>query len=292
MTLEQLRALVALSRAGSISKAARTLGMPRSTVARRLDELAAQADVRLWVNTAEGVLLTEAGASLTARATSLLADAEAVVRELRDAGQRTTLRVAHPPGLHPGLALAAVQTLLAIMPDLTIHAIPQSGGSNPEDVDLFVRFGGELPPGPFLVRSVTRAPVRLLASGAYIERHGRPTTVEELANHTLHVWSHDGQEVTHLPRRSGDPIAVVPRLVTMDLHVLHQLAHANAGIVWAIQGGLPTAAGRQPLVSVLDEVAVDLKVWIGVPEVARDAPRIREAIQRLLALKVLSHTAF
>src|SRR5260221_13966817 len=93
--------LSALAKSGGLRKAAAVLGVPRSTISRRLAQLEASAGAALVVRTARRFALTELGAALAEHATSL----ETVLEESEDLLKRSkaeptgTLRIAVAPVL-------------------------------------------------------------------------------------------------------------------------------------------------------------------------------------------------
>ena len=72
MDLDSLRALVAVADAGSLLGGAERLGLARSTLRRRLDELEVLAGVPLLHRGAQGAALTAAGELLVSRGRGLL----------------------------------------------------------------------------------------------------------------------------------------------------------------------------------------------------------------------------
>ena len=96
---EGFEELVAVVDAGSISAAARELGLPRATVSRHLARLEEHLGVRLLHRTTRRLTLTRAGEELYPRARRIVAEAqaaEAAVRRLDDT-PRGLLRVSIPP---------------------------------------------------------------------------------------------------------------------------------------------------------------------------------------------------
>ena len=79
--LAALRVFVAIAEAGSLSAAARKLGMPLSTVSRQLKALEEELDTRLITRTTRRLILTESGRSYAATCRQVL-------DELDDAGRR------------------------------------------------------------------------------------------------------------------------------------------------------------------------------------------------------------
>ena len=92
---DRMREFLEVARAGSISQAARQLGMPRATLSRRITALEADLAVRLLHRRTTRLVLTSAGKMLEQQASRIVADIDAAwasVRQLDDV-PRGLLRV-------------------------------------------------------------------------------------------------------------------------------------------------------------------------------------------------------
>jgi len=88
MTLRYLRALMAVTTAHSIGRAAERLGISQPALSRQLRELEHVVGVTLLERSARGVTLTPAGVTLASDAPALLAGGEHLVREVSRAKRR------------------------------------------------------------------------------------------------------------------------------------------------------------------------------------------------------------
>jgi DNA-binding transcriptional LysR family regulator len=84
MDVDQLRALVTLSRERRFTTAARALGVSQPSLSRRVQQLEREVRARLFVRTARGVVPTAAGARFLAHAEHALAAVDAGVRDLQE----------------------------------------------------------------------------------------------------------------------------------------------------------------------------------------------------------------
>lgn len=82
LDLARLRVLAAVARTGSLTAAARDLGIAQPSVSHHLSRLEAEAGLPLLERAGRGVRLTEAGSLLADRAAEILARVEGVQREL------------------------------------------------------------------------------------------------------------------------------------------------------------------------------------------------------------------
>jgi DNA-binding transcriptional LysR family regulator len=102
--------------------------------------------------------------------------------------------------------------------------------------------------------------LRVLASPAYLEAHGKPRKVAELADHTLLGFTQP-ESLNRWPLRGvhGDEWAIAPTLAASSGETLRQLALAGAGIVCLadFMTGADRASGA--LVQVLAKDTVDVR---------------------------------
>ena len=96
--LDDIRAFVEIVDAGSLSRAARRLGLSKSIVSRRLARLEANLGGRLLSRTTHGISPTEAGAEFKRRAERILADLEEACGAVAQRGDEVIglLRIAVP----------------------------------------------------------------------------------------------------------------------------------------------------------------------------------------------------
>ena len=100
MDLEELRLFLAVAQHGAFNAAADSLGVPRSTLRRRVDALEARARTPLLNRTAQGIALTEAGKVLAERGRTMLEGASALLDSISEVGVEPVgiLRVVMPVG--------------------------------------------------------------------------------------------------------------------------------------------------------------------------------------------------
>ena len=189
MRSDDLLVLLEVARSGTLVSAATSLGLNHSTVSRRLDAMEKEYGGPLVSRTSQDCHLTELGRAL-------LESAEAVERALAvarmaahgpSAGENLSglVRISAPEALSVHFVTPALAKLHAKHPDvvveLTVATRPIAHGSG-ADVEVGV--------GQPLSRQLK--PIRLadyelglFASTAYLERHGTPMSIPELADHAL-----------------------------------------------------------------------------------------------------------
>lgn len=178
--------LVAVVDAGSLSAAARRLGMPLATVSRKVAELESHLKTRLLHRTTRQLSLTEAGASYVAACRRIL-------EEIGEAERAATGEYAVPKGelvvtapvvfgrLH---VVPVVAEFLAQYPEIDINLVLTDRVVHlmDEAADVAVRIG-ELPDSSFVATAVGAVRRVVCASPAYLAAHGVPAKPRDLAGH-------------------------------------------------------------------------------------------------------------
>jgi len=181
--LESLTLFVTAVDEGSLSAAARRLGLSASMAGKHVSRLEADLQVRLLQRNTRRLSLTEVGQAYYRRARRILEDVEEADREARDAQQavRGVLRVAAPVtfgAMHLGEVVARY---LDRFPEVTVETLLDDRYVDllAENIDVAIRIG-RLLDSDLVARKL--APCRMLfcASPAFLDRHGHPSTAEEL----------------------------------------------------------------------------------------------------------------
>lgn len=254
--LPLLPTLVHLGRTGSVSQAARDLGVPRSTVSRRLARLEELLRVKLAERTTHRLRLTVAGRKLVDGAASALARLETVREQMvaEEGEVRGVLRVAMPPGVTGTFIGWFLAYLHAEHPGIDVELVvtekPPRGVEEGFDIVLVM---GTPEPSAWLRRRLTVVDVFAVASRDYLSERGTPKRVEELSRHALLTAQTPG--VAHAwPRLKGAPVPIAPKLVTNDLSMLREVALAGIGIAMIPQHVVLNELADGRLVRVLPSV--------------------------------------
>ena len=186
MKLEGLAAFVATVESGSITAAARRLGLAKSVVSERLSELERTLRTRLVQRTTRKLSLTEDGHSFLPRAQRILLEAQEAAAEIAERSGTLTgpLRISAPVSfgvLHLGPALYG---FLAKHPemDLTLDLDDRFVDAAADGYDAIVRHGPVVDSRLVAKRVATTRRV-LVASPAYLARCGLPASLADLHDH-------------------------------------------------------------------------------------------------------------
>jgi len=259
--LEEVQTFVVVAQSGNFSAAASRLGKDGSTVSRRIGALEARLGLRLFERTTRHVALTEPGAAYLARMTAVLdeiADADAQMSSHRNVPQGL-LRVTMPRSYGRLCVAPLLPAFLARHPGVRVeahyadHFVDLVG----EGFDVAIRLG-QLRDSTLVARRLATFGRRLVASSAYLRRHGTPRRPQELQRHQcLGFAGHERGSAWVLRKaeqRVDVPIAAA--LVADDAETLVAAAAEDAGIAIATDWLLEKHPARKRLVPVLRDWAV------------------------------------
>lgn len=194
--MDRLRAIqvfVEVARDGSFTGAARRLGMSKASVTKHVAWLEHTLRARLLNRTTKQVGLTEAGLTALKSGKLLLERYEGIEADVRDSIRepRGVIRVGTPPSFGTHHLVPLVTEFAARHPDIQIALLLDDGSANliAQGLDLSVRIAPALEDASYVAQPLTKAPQVLVASPAYLEKHGAPQSLAELAHHNCLVHS-------------------------------------------------------------------------------------------------------
>ena len=223
---------------GSFTRAADRLGMPKSTVSRRLAGLEARLGERLLVRTTRRQALSELGEQLLEHARQVAAEVDAVtaLSEHRQATPTGRLRVSMPSDFANLLLADTLAAFVALHPaiELELDLSPRRVDLLSEGFDVAVRMG-ELPDDSLLAaRRLAAFPSGLYAAPAYLAAHGEPERPDDLERHEcVRLLGSNGEPATWTLSKGDEHWVGVPkgRASANSPELLIRLARAGAGIV-------------------------------------------------------------
>lgn len=182
---------------GSFSRAAERMGLPKSTVSRRIALLEDQLGERVLLRTTRRLTLTEFGQQLLEHAQQLASEVDAVglLAAYRQAQPCGRLRVSMPNDFANVLLGDMLAAFIHMHPaiQLEIDVSPHRVDLLAENFDLAIRIGALPDDASLRARRIGVFPVSLYAAPSYLAEHGEPQTPEDLERHeTLHLVKADG----------------------------------------------------------------------------------------------------
>jgi DNA-binding transcriptional LysR family regulator len=215
--LSDLRLFVGVVDAGGLAAGGRRLGLSPASVTERIAALEARTGARLLVRTTRSIALTDEGRMFLDTARSVLAEIDDLEARLRDGVERVSgrVRLTAPVDLGRNRIAPLVDRFIAEHPQVSVELILGDGFGDliGDGIDFAVRFGALADSG-MIARKIGSNRRLVCASPSYVERHGRPSTPTDLADHQCLVmlfglnrddrwrFSRDGREMTVTVRGS------------------------------------------------------------------------------------------
>ncbi len=236
--MQDLNALLIFAKvveAASFSEAARRLGMPISTVSRKIAELEDQLGVRLLERSTRQLRLTDVGAEVLEYAEKGVEVSEAVDSVVSNqlTHVRGTLRLSAPPSIADSLMVPLATAFQASYPEVHVHVLVTDRfvDNIAEGVDLVFRVG-PLHDTTLVAKKVLRYRHQLLASPAYLRKNKVPSKPKELLLHRLLAFSMWMPQSTWVfaCRDRQETVTFQPYLAMNDYQGLAMALVSGAGI--------------------------------------------------------------
>ena len=246
---------------GGFAAAERALGIPKSRLSRRISALESELGVRLLQRSTRRFAVTDVGTSVHRHAQSMLAEAQAA-REAVDrlsAEPRGTVRVSVPVSMAQQQFPKLLPEFMALYPKVRVQLIVSNRRVDVinEGVDVALRVRAKLDDdGSLVMRSFGQIQELLVASPAYLDRAGRPTSPEQLTEHvTLSVSEDDARQrwELHGPNDEVRRIELQPRVTGFDFPMMQAMARDGIGITLLPETVCADAVRRGELEVVLPE---------------------------------------
>jgi len=257
---KQISTFVDVVAKGSLSAAARAEGIAPAMIGRRLDALEERLGVKLLQRTTRKIALTHEG-------TAFLEDCQRILAELSEAETAVSERSAHATGhlLISAPAGFGRQHVAPLMPSflaehrdlsLTLSLNDRVVDLIGEGIDVAIRIADLSDSNLIGVKLADNKRV-LVASPAYLKRHGTPRSLDDLSHHNCLAISSDGSQRGWTFRHNGKNVTlkVGGNMVCNDGAVLHDWAMAGRGLAWRSMWEVGAEIESGKLQTVLDEFA-------------------------------------
>jgi DNA-binding transcriptional LysR family regulator len=275
--------------AGSLSEAARRLGISNASVSREIARLERRLGAHLLLRTTRKMSLTEVGEAFYARCQRVVEETEQATWSVGEAQAepRGEIRLAAPMSFGYRQLAARLPAFLERHPLVSVHVelTDRLVDLVSERFDLAVRISARLEDAAFVQRRL--CPIRFVAcaSPAYLKSRGVPVAVGDLTRHNCLnpsglPWR--GILRGHLSPRGRDWIQGNLNLDNAD--ALHRVALLGHGIVClpTFIAGDDLREGR--LVRVLPkQLALEVSAFAIHPHSRHPAPKVRALIDYLAA---------
>lgn len=183
LDLNGMQVFAEVAKESSFTTAARTLGLPKSTVSRCIGDLEHRLGVRLLERTTRNVRLTDAGEIYLERCRRMLDEAEEadlIMNSLR-AIPRGRLRIGAPIAFIRFSLGPQLPSFLATFPEINVslQILGGPGSSRDNNLDIAIR-SGDLEDSDLIVKPLKSIRLGLYASPSYMKRQPRPQHPSDL----------------------------------------------------------------------------------------------------------------
>ncbi|QKY05928.1 LysR family transcriptional regulator [Janthinobacterium lividum] len=290
---------VQLAQAGSFVAAARQAGISPSAVSKSLARLEQRLGARLFQRSTRQLNLTAEGKLFLARSERILAEMQAAQEELAgNLAPRGRLRLGLPE--LGGLFLPALAEFSQRHPAIALEldfsdALADVVG---DGFDAVIRIGAPRD-SRLAARKLGQFRSYLVASPAYLARHGTPSHPLDLQHHTcLHYrFRHSGKvEQWQLRQEAEAPVPDLPlSMVCNNVEARLHFARQGLGIAWLPDFYIRPALADGSLIEVLKDYAISghpaHSCWLLWPSGPHLAPKVRALVDFLAEAKLLSPLA-
>ena len=276
MDWNQARAFCATADAGSLSAAARRLGLAQPTLSRQVAALEASLGVTLFERIGKRLALTDTGHNLLEHARSMAAAADCMALSAAGTSQEIAGRVsisatdAFAAYLLPGL----VARIRERAPRITIGIVASNTISDlrKREADIAIRHLRPTEP-ELIARMMEGMTAHFYAADSWLAAHGAPRSLDDLGAADLLGFEPVEQFSAHL-HAAGIPIPADRfRIVSDNAVVLWEMVRQGLGICMMLSSIAEHTPGVTRLLPELPGIAVP--VWLVSHRELRTSPRVR-----------------
>lgn len=283
---ELYRSYLGVLKEGSLSGAARAMGLAQPTVGRHIAALEQALGVALFTRSQTGLLPTEAARALQPFAQAMASSAAALQRAAEGQGDgkdgvRGTVRITASEVMGVEVLPPIIAQLQSRYPALKVELVLTNRVQDllQREADIAVRMT-QPQQEQLIARHVGRVQLGFHAHPQYLRQRGTPQTLADLAQHTLIGFDEEAPFVR--AARKGSPFWGREIFALRTDNDVAQLALLRAGCGIGICQ-LPLAAREPQLVHLLpDAFSLNLETWLTMHEDLRNTPRCKAVFDALL----------
>jgi LysR family transcriptional activator of dmlA len=286
---EDLRVFASVIRNAGFSGAAEELGVSPSYVTKRIQVLETTLGTKLLHRTTRRVVVTEVGERVYHWGLRILDDVDHLVEEIGITrfAPRGSLRVCSSFGFGRRVVAPALSALVEQHPSLKVRfeVFDRLVDVASEGFDLDVRVGDEIAPHLIAKRLVSNHRV-LCASPRYLEQHGVPRTLDELATHDCLIIKERDHPFGVWRLRRGkkeSTIKVRGPLSSNNGEMVVQWAVDGRGIALRSTWDVGPLIAEGKLVHILPDYAQEANVWAVYPSRLDTSAKVRVCVEFLQA---------
>lgn len=276
------RSFLMVAETGSLSAAARALGLSQPTLGRHIAELESALQVNLLTRVLRGYEVTDAGAAMlpAARAMRDAAARLALIAAGREQGLTGTVRLTASRVVSHFLLPPMLAQLRQHEPGIEIELVPSDSTENLSfrEADIALRMYRPTQ-SEVVMRHLCDLAMGIYGATGFLDRHGRPDTLDQFL-----AMDFVGMDKSDLALRLMARLGLQKRREDFAVRCDDQVVYWNLVRAGCGLGGVLCLIGdAEPLV---ERVAAfinlpALPVWLVAPEALRQNPRIRRVMEHL-----------
>jgi DNA-binding transcriptional LysR family regulator len=190
--LTSMKVFAAVARGGSFSLAARELDISKAMASKHVRHLENLLGARLFNRTNRRISLTEAGTLYRERCQQVLEDIDETERVVSEGNAlpRGMLKLTAPTSFGTFHLVPALAAYKSLYPEVRVQLVLQDQAVDlvEEGLDLAVRLGRPAD-STLIARPLASARLMVCGAPAYLESHGVPETLEDLADHSCLIYT-------------------------------------------------------------------------------------------------------
>lgn len=275
------RSFIAVAEQGSLSAAARVLGLTQPTVSRHIDLLEQEVGARLFLRSPQGLVPSDLGQQLLPEARAMAASAAALERTASAPADATrgVVRLSASKVVGAEILPALLAPLLACHRGLAVELVLSNRNDDllRREADLAVRM---VRPGQagLVARKLADLRIGLYAHESYLAEQGTPQTVSDLAGHVLIGPDRDTAALAAL---TGTGITRRMLRFRCDDESAQINAIRTGMGIGAMQEGIARLSPKlRPVLA--ESVSFKLECWLAMHEDLRASARVRLVADHLV----------
>ncbi|KWS85721.1 LysR family transcriptional regulator [Pseudomonas syringae] len=293
----QVTVFHAIAAEGSITGAARRLGVGLPAVSKSLKLLETKMGVPLFNRTTRRLEITEAGELLLTSTADAMQSLSYAIESVQDLGHTPsgTVRITAARFAYQCILKSALERLRNAYPHINLEISIYDGTIDILDhgFDLGIRFGDRLEEGMVARRLMEPFREGLYVSGAYIRRHGLPCDISELFRHQLigYRFMTSNRMLPLILNKNGQEVTVdMPAsIITNDIEVTADCIRRGMGIGRLFEPVHTLLPDRDSFIPVLQDYwRLYPAVYLYFPKNSQRAKRIRAVVDFLVKGSVVS----
>ena len=285
--LLHLPVILTVARRAGFAAAAAELGMSPSAVSHAVRVVEERLGVPLFARTTRSVALTEAGRALVETAEPALRDIDERAEHIRAAKGRVggLLRL-NVPSFSLPIMISVVGEMAKRFPDVTVEIFADDAMVDivASGFDAGARLGEAIAEDMITVRLMPPFEAVIVASPAYLAKHGRPKDIADLKNHNCITYRMISSGALYSwELRDGERDVVVEATGSVIVNGAtygRELALAGVGLVYIFRPLVRAEIAAGSLIQLLPETAIEEPgLFLYFPRRASMAPKLRAFIE-------------